>query len=412
MVRVFLKKWIFLSIVIIFDLFIALRTSIEFFYFFFWFLISVVTISLLWVVVLYLGTRLNLERKTSSKIEQDDILEIETVIENKSFLPIFNFVLQDYLSCAIFQEREKSILLEYLGPRSSLNIRYRCQCFLRGRYRIGPFSIYFFDPCGLFFLKKTYFIYSELFVYPQTFNIQKFPPLIKGTVPWFGIETSRVSGDEHEFYGIREYRQGDPIKRIHWFSTARQNKLIVKQFQRQSFFRATLIFNLEKDKNFGEGKESVVEYMVKIAASVSKYLIERDVSLEIIAHTGEIVHIPFNKGPEHLEDIFRFLAIAQAESSVNLNEIFEEFSRYIPSDSSLIVIMLDTDWDCLPAMVSLEKRNVSLIPLILVSSSFLSLPVQQRTIKDIGIKLPRMADFSPIFFFQGDNLGEDFLKYE
>jgi len=411
MLKIFLKKWIFLAIIIIFNLFIALRTAIGFFYFFFWFLLSIVIIGLLWVAVEYLGIRFGLERKTGSKIQEDDILEIETVIKNKSFFPIFNFILQDYLSCATPQERQKLISLEYVGPRSVLDIRYRCQCPLRGRYVIGPFSLYLFDPWGLFFLKKTYFINSELYVYPQTFNIKKFPPLIKGNVPWFGIESSRVSGDEHEFYGIREYKQGDPIKRIHWLSTARKNRLIVKQFQLQSFFRATVIFNLEKDKNFGEGKESVVEYIIKIAASAAKYLIEKDVSLEIIAHTGEMVHIPFNKGPEHLEDIFRFLAVAQAESRVNLSEIFQEFCKYIPGDSSLIVIMLDTDWDCLPAMLSLEKKNVSLVPLILDSSSFLSPPAGQGTIRDTGIALPQLADFSPILFFQGDNLEEKFLKY-
>jgi uncharacterized protein (DUF58 family) len=358
-----------------------------------------------------LGSNLYLERKTSAKIEEDDVLEIESVIKSKGFLPIFNFVLGDYLSCTTKEAREKTILIEYLWPKSSLNIEYRCQCPLRGKYKIGPFSIYFFDPLGLLFLKKTYFIYSELYVYPRTFNIQKFPPLIKGTVPWFGIETSRVSGDEHEFYGIREYQQGDPIKKIHWFSSARKNKLIVKQFQRQSFFRVTILFNLEKDKNFGEGKESIVEYIIKISASVAKYLIERDVSLEIIAHTGEMVHIPFNKGPEHLEDIFRFLAVAQAESRINLREIFQEFSRYIPNDSSLILLMSDMDLDCLSDIMSLEKKNISLVPLILISSSFLSVSTQQRNINDLVAVLPQMADFAPIFFSQGDNLEEAFLKY-
>ncbi len=235
--------------------------------------------------------------------------------------------------------------------------------------------------------------------------------MIKGTAPWFGIETSRVSGDEDEFYGIREYKEGDPIKKIHWLSTARKNKLIVKQFQRQIFFRATIMFSLEKDKNFGEGKERVAEYMIKIAASVARYLMEMKVSLEIIAHTGEIIHIPFNKGPEHLENIFKFLAIAQAESRINLGEIFEEFSRHIPNDSNLIVIMLDRDWEYLPEILPLGKRNISIVPLILVSSTFLYLFEKQEVIKDIGIKLSQRFNFTPILFSCGDNLEEAFLKY-
>lgn len=411
MLKISLKKWAFLSIIIIFNLIIALKTSMEFFYFFFWFLLSVVAVSFLWVMTGYFGTELSLIRKTTSKLEEDDILEIETIIDNKGFLPAINFVLEDRLPCAGPQEKEKRISLEYLGGGSTKNLKYRCSCPQRGRYELGPFYIYFFDPWGLFYLKKACSIYSELYVYPRTFNIKKFPSLMKGIAPWFGIEASRVSGDEHEFYGIREYKAGDPIKKIHWFSTARKNRLIVKQFQQQVFFRATIIFNLNKERNFGTGKESVVEYTVKIAASVAKYLIERNVSLELIAHTGEMVHIPFNKGSGHLEDIMKALATAQAESNVSLDEIFQEFSAHIPSDSSLIVIMLDKDWEFLSALLSLSVRNISLVPLILASASFLHAPRRQGIKELDSPKLPQVFNFAPIFFSCGENLEQSFLKY-
>lgn len=371
---------------------------------------SVVVVSLAWIAVEYFGIKLSLTRRTAATIEEDDILEIETVISNNGFLPIVNFVLEDYLTFAISQERKKRFLLEYLGARATLSLKYRCQCPRRGRYEIGPFSVYLFDPLSLFFLKKPFFLYSELYVYPQTFDIKRFPPLVRGTLPWFGIGTSRVSGGEEEFYGITEYRLGDPYKKIHWFSTARKNILIVKQFQSLLFYRATIIFNLEKDKNFGEGKESVAEYTIKIAASLAKYFIERNVSLELIAHIGEIAHIPFNKGAEHLEDIFKALAIARAESRVNLDELLQEFAPYIPNDSTLIVIMLDEDWEFLPAMLSLKARNISLVPLVLTASSFLHPSGKQKIIKYPEMELPEAFDFAPIFFSCGDNLGQDFIK--
>jgi uncharacterized protein (DUF58 family) len=410
MFKLFLKKWIFFFVIIVFSLIIGLQTSIVFFHFFFWFLVSIAVLNLTWLAIVYFGTRLNLTRNIISKMEEEDILEVEVSIENNSFSPIFNLVLEDYLSCAESKDRKKLILIEFLRPKSFSNLKYNCLCPLRGRYDIGPFIIYFFDPFGLFFLKKTFYIYSELYVYPKTFAIRKFPELIKGMLPWFGIETTRASGDEDEFFGVREYKEGDPIKKIHWISTARKNRLIVKQFQRQSFFRATIILNLQKDKNIGEGKERVAEYMIKIAASIAKYLIARGVSLEIVAHTGEIIHIPFNKGQEHLEDIMKFLAIAQAESRVGLGEIFEEFSRYIPDYSSLIAIMPDTDWEFLPSMLLLEKRDISIIPFVVMSSTFLYPSDKQRILKDTGIKFTPTHSLNPLFFCRGDNL-EEVFKY-
>jgi uncharacterized protein (DUF58 family) len=412
MLKAVIKKWAFLFLIIIFNLIIGLRTSVGFFYFFFWFLLSAVAISFCWVVFEYMAADLTLSRKIVGKIEEDDILKVETLARNKGIIPLFNFVLIDRLACALPQEREKRILLESLWPGASLSLKYSCLCPQRGRYDLGPLTVYFFDPLGLFFLKRTYPLYSGLYVYPKAFRIQRFPALVKGILPWFGIETTRFSGDEDEFYGIREYKEGDPIKIIHWLSSARKNTLIVKQFQRQSFSRATIMFNLEKNKNFGEGKESIAEYTVKIAASVAKYLTENDISLEIIAHAGEIAHLPFNKGHEHLEDIFRFLAVCRAESYISLGEIFEEFSRYIPDDSNLIVIMPDTDWEYLPSMLSLEKRSVSLIPLILISSTFLYAGSKEEAAREAKIKLARAFNFNPILISCGDNLEEPFLKIQ
>lgn len=405
MLKLSLKKWVLLAVLIISNFIIGSKTSIVFFHLFFWFLLSLVAISFIWIVMAYTGIRLSLVRESSIKVEEDSVLEIETVIKNNSFLPVFNLVLEDNLPYAACAQRKQLFLREYLGIRASCSVKYNCLCPQRGRFDVVPLVVYFFDPFGIFFFKRSYDINSELYVYPRTFMINKFLELSRGILPWFGIGTTRISGDEDEIFGTREYKDGDPIKRIHWISSARKNKLIVKQFQRQTFFRATIIFNLEKENDFGEGKEKISEYVIKIAASLAKYLVERNISLEIIAHAGEIVHIPFNKGPEHLEDILKFLTIAQAESRVGLGEIFGEFFSYIPGDSTLFVIMLDTDWEYLPEILLLEKRNISVIPLVVVSSSFL-----HSFNKPADIEIAPMSNLKPVFVSRGDNLEGLFIK--
>jgi uncharacterized protein (DUF58 family) len=410
MLKASIKKWVFLATIILFDFLIALRTSLDFFYFFLFFLIANVILSFAWITLEFLLAKVYLVRKIPTRVVEDDYLEVEVSVKNKSLIPLFNFLLADYVGCADPSQRNRMVLAPYLGAHSSLEIKYRTLCPRRGKYRMGPFSIYFFDPWGIFFLKKNYYLYCELYVYPKIFNIQKFPPLVKGNVPWFGIETNRVSGDEHDFFGVREYKPGDPIKRIHWFSTARKNSLIVKEFQQRAFFNATIIFDLNKDKNFGEGKNSVAEYTIRIAASIADYLIQRNMSLEVIAHAGEMINLPSNKGPDHLEDILRALAVAQAESRVNLGELLSEYADTIPTNSTLITIMLDEDWQYLPALLAAEKRDVSLIPVVLIASSFLYQSADQRVIKNAQFRFPKGSRFAPIFISCGEDLGKAFLK--
>lgn len=411
MLNTFVKKWALLLLLLIANFVISLRTQIGFFYWFFWFLVAVAALSFLWITIEFIGIRPEFKRIVPGKADAGDTIEIKTAFTNASFLPAVNLLLKDYLACASPGLAGKWFLVEYLGAGQSLSIKYSCLCNRRGKYKLGPFTLYFFDPLGLFFLKRTYHLYTEIYIYPKTFAIRKFPSLAKGTAPWFGIETSRASGDDDEFFGVREYKAGDPIKRIHWFSTALKNRLIVKQFQRQVFFRASIIFNLHHEKDYGEGEDNTTEYTIKIAASVAKYLIGQGVSLEVIAHAQEMVHMPFNKGPEHLDDILKFFSIARPQSNISLGEMLEEFARYIPDNTSVVVIMLDRDWEYLPIMLPLEKRNISLIPLVLISSTFKYVLESQEIIEDVKTKLSQAFNVTPIFFSRKDNPEEVFLNY-
>lgn len=403
MLKASLKKWLLLFIIIIFNLLIALRTSLGFFYFFFSLLVANLIVSFAWLAIEFFLSELHLVRHLPVQIEEDDYLEVEIRLKNKSFIPLFNFILADELPCAEPFLKRKLVLVSSLASHSYLNLKYRCLCPRRGKYRVGPFSLYLFDPWGIFFIKKTYYIYSELYVYPRIFNIRRFPPLIKGNVPWFGIDTSRVSGDEHDFFGVREYRLGDPIKRIHWLSTARKNSLIVKEFQQRAFFSASIIFGLQKDKNFGEGKQTVAEYTVRIAASIASYLIQRGVSLGLIAHAGEIIRLPSNKGPEHLDDIFRALATSRPESKIGLGSLLDEYGDSISGNTTLITIMLDEDWQYIPALLAMEKRDISLIPIVLIASSFFQHYAGERVIRNAQFHFPKGSRFTPIFISCGQD---------
>jgi|GEM_PF-442627 len=406
-------KWGFLLLIAAASFIIGFRTSIKFFYFFFGFISCLTVLSLLWISLAVITARISLVRRVSGKVVEDDTLEIETTLVNKTILPLFNVALEEFLSCAPSGEKNRSFLFDYLSPFSARAVKYSCVCPDRGKYTLGPFKVYFFDPLGLFFFARAYPVYSQVYVYPRVFPIYKFPRLAKGVQPWFGINTARSSGDEDEFFGVREYKDGDPIKRIHWASTAKKNRLIVKQFQNQSFYRATVMFNLEKDKDYGQGKQSITEYTVKIAASVCKYLFDSNVSIEVIAHAGEIVHIPFNRGPEHLDDIFKFLSVAMPESGVGLAEIIPEFLSYIPDDTTLIVIATVEDLGYIAQMLPLGKGNISLVPLVLLSSTFLSPSDKLENadiLKDVKIHSAGLANFTPVFFTCGVNPQESFLN--
>lgn len=402
------KRSFLLLVFILLTLVISLRTYIPAGFFLFYFFLIFAILDFFYLLVFYKALNLSITRKIPSLIDEDNVINFEIVVLNKGKLVISNLIIKDHYPFEEGTDAVKTMLIDYLPLGSTVRIRLKTVSFKRGKYNIGPVFVYLYDFFGLYAFKKILPVYSEIYVYPKTFLIKNLPELNRGVSPWFGIESSRTSGEFDEYFGIREYKPGDPMKNIHWLSTVRNNKLIVKQYQHQSYFRVTLIFNLEPGRNFGEGRESVIEYMIKIAASVIKYLLERNISVEIISHSKEFVYIPFNKGKEYLEDIMKFLAIAVPESKVSLGEIFQDYSSYISDNSSLICIMLDKDWAYLPYMLPLCKRNVLLVPIILMSHTFIQSFEKKDMLVDAKEKIAQVFNIKPIIVSKGDNLAELF----
>lgn len=70
-------------------------------------------------------------------------------------------------------------------------------------------------------------------------------------------------GDSEEFLSMRDYRPGDPLRRIHWKSWAKAGVPIVKEFQDEFFVRHALILDTFQETGPGD----LFEEAVSIAAS-------------------------------------------------------------------------------------------------------------------------------------------------
>jgi len=112
----------------------------------------------------------------------------------------------------------------------------------RGRYDIGPGSTVVTDPFGLARAPDRPLARSFLLVFPA---IEVLPPM--ATASPHSVEgTPRPLaptpvGDE--FFTMREYQPGDDVKKIHWRTTARQGRIMVRQEDRPSEPRAMVLLD-------------------------------------------------------------------------------------------------------------------------------------------------------------------------
>lgn len=364
----FTAKGIFLLITIILLLAIAWNTDITMVYI--TFVIALVMFILSFLHLQFSIPSISITRELNETAFEDDILNVKMNIRNNRGLAAYFFEVLDRFPAAAPGEEEKSLFVLNISGREMKKISYSADCYKRGLWKLGPVTVVSQDALGFFKMRNNLNVFSELLIYPNLFRIFSFPPLAKGSVSWMGVETAKISGDSHEFFGIREYQRGDALSRMHWPSTARHNKLIVRQFERNAVQEATIVLDLKKGHDIGAGRETTLEYAVKIAGSVAKYLLNEGAFIQMIGYAKESTMIPFGKGESHMYKILEYLAKVSAEGTFSLSQTLEEASFVTPYSSTLIVIMLDNDVESLSSLVQFRVKGIKLILIVLSASTF------------------------------------------
>lgn len=362
------SKGISLLLTVIILLAIAWNTDITMVYIFF--VVAFVMFVLSFIHLQLNAPNIEVARSVQETAFEDEMLNVKLHIRNKHSLPLYFFEIVDRFPGAQSGEEGSSIFMLQLKARESMDVSYTVNCYKRGLWKMGPLEVISQDALGFFKIKKALNIFSEVLIYSSTFRIFTFPPLNRGSVSWMGVETAKISGDSHEFFGIREYQEGDAVSRIHWLSTAKHNRLIVKQFERSAIQEVTIVLDLKKGHDIGTGKDTTLEYAVKIAGSIAKFLLDNGAFVQMVGCAEETMILNFGKGESHMYKILEYLARVHANGSLDLSQVLEEASFVAPHNSTLITIMLDNDMDALSSLVQFKVKGIRLIAIILSSSTF------------------------------------------
>ena len=138
----------------------------------------------------------------------------------------------------------------------------------RGVYRLGPARILTTDPLGLFTFPRTVGGATEIVVHPTPIPASDTAYGGEGAYGVRERDGKSVKGDGMDFHGVREYRHGDALRRVHWPTTARTGKLAVVEFERA--YQRDIVIGLDATRgtDHGTGRDTTLEYAVKVAATL------------------------------------------------------------------------------------------------------------------------------------------------
>lgn len=243
----------------------------------------------------------------------------------------------------------------FLLGRTSHRWSAETLCTVRGEFQLGPLTITAVDPFGLFNIPKSVAGTERLLVYPTVLELKQFA-LPAGMLSGGEARRQITQNTTANAVGVRDYVQGDSINRIHWKSTARRNKLIVKEFEIDPLLDVWLFVDFSKDALFEassvqrlEGRGAVIpigtsiphsteEYGVVIAASVANFFIAQERALGFAAYTPHReVHAP-ERGIRQLTRILETLAVARSLSPHPLHHLLVQEAHRLSRGTTLVLV--------------------------------------------------------------------------
>ena len=332
-------------------------------------------------------------RQTHSRqVQVSKFFEERFVLENTGPIPKLWIELKDNSD---LPNHRASRVISNLGGKRQQSWHVRTPCYQRGRFTLGPISLYSSDPFGLFLLKKELprSFTSHVVVYPMAVDLPAFQPLV-GEQTGGEVTHRRTHYVTTNVSGIRNYVSGDSFNRIHWPSTARTGQLMVKEFELDPMADVWIFLDMEKRVQAGlryaeipppvlpevhweklpsfKLAPSTEEYGIAIAASLSKHFLGQNRAIGLITYANayhrEIAQS--DRGERQLTRIYEMLAVTQAQGSIPLVEVLAAEAMRLSRNTTVLIVTPAIDPEWVAAARHLIDRGVRATAIVIDPGSF------------------------------------------
>jgi uncharacterized protein (DUF58 family) len=325
---------------------------------------GLVPLSLIWSVVNALGLSVSVER-TSQRVEVGQQTEGRVEISNRTFLTKLWLEVEDLTDAPGGPPRTVTTL----SARGQRTWEPSLTCTRRGAFFMGPVRVTTGDPFGLFRFSRSYGPRQPLLVLPRPEELSDFW-IPSAQLPGEGTAHRLTHYVSPNAASVREYHPGDSYNRIHWRSTARLNRLMVKTFEMHPDSEVWLFLDLQSAVQAGAGDDSTEEYGVRVAASLANHLLQANRMLGLVAYGQETVILDAARGPDQHMRVLEALALARAEGEKPLSAVIQQEARRFGRHSTVVVITASTDEDWIGALQPIVQRGGRAAAVILERGSF------------------------------------------
>lgn len=281
-----------------------------------------------------------------------DRLEERFTLTNEFILPATWVTVQDH---STLPDHYASVATGVDGSSTS-QWKVNTRCTRRGVYTLGGTTLETGDPLGM---------YTLTMEDPTSQTLAVMPPVV--ALPHFRILSSGWAGESKpNRHALQEtintshtrlMQPQDPVRLIHWKTTARHNDFYVRQFEGSPAGDWWIVLDLDQGIQLGAGWDSTEEHAVILAASLATQGLSEDhpVGLSINGTNAEWIAPRRNEYQQRL--LLKALAVA-SPSELTLQHYLQRAGPSLSSHCSLLIITANPNVEWTQALLPLRWRGV------------------------------------------------------
>ena len=234
--------------------------------------------------------------------------------------------------------------------------RVLTRCSRRGVFTLGGTSLETGDPLG---------IYTVTFEDPTSSTLAVMPPVV--SLPKFHIKSGGWAGDGRRSHRsleetvnashTREMAPADPMRWVHWKSTARHDEFYVRQFDGTPAGDWWILLDLDQGSQLGTGWDSTEEHSVVLAASLAARGLDEEHPVGLAANSREPIWLVPRRNEYQQRSVLKSLALA-SPAPLGLKDYLPRIGGTLGGHSSLLVVTGCAEVGWAPALLPLIWRGV------------------------------------------------------
>jgi uncharacterized protein (DUF58 family) len=201
-------------------------------------------------------------RWTHGQLVEGDDVAVELLLTRDSTAPLPSAVARERIG----RLGEREVELRGRGRGMSAG-SYLLREVPRGRHRFEPVGLAIADPFGLAEARLAVEEEQALVVYPRLVELER-PFFDGGAGPNDGRRLLLRRPVGFELHSVRDYQQGESLRRVHWPSTARRGQLMVKELEDSPRDEVAVLLDGDATAVAGSPPDSSFDAAVRAAGSI------------------------------------------------------------------------------------------------------------------------------------------------